>query len=236
MTISLFASGTCHGRPWQPLDAGAVRELGDALLDIPALRGGHLYEPAQAQTYHRDGPPPALALRLDFEDLPALEQELLHGGRLHSLARSPLWQALELDEVQHQVMLRRSFLAAAPGSIGAGAAAYLVHYPGHARDFNAWLRYYLAHHPQIMRTYPGVRAVDVFTRLDWCDDMPWTRVAYMQRNSLCFDSTAALVDGICSPVRERMRADHDRFPVYEGGSRHWAMRVSRQLERGSSVA
>ena len=90
-----------------------------------------------------------------------------------------------------QAMLTRTFLPLRniPRDVGGEHAySYLVHYPGQAEDFNAWLGYYVHHHPQIMLDYPGVTQVQVFTRLDWCDAMPFERVAYMQRNQLTFPS------------------------------------------------
>jgi hypothetical protein len=106
------------------------------------------------------------------------------------------------------------------------ASTYVVHYPGYAQDFNAWLAYYVSHHPQIMRDYPGVQQVSVFTRIDWCDDMPFTRVAHMQRNQLTFLDADALMRGLASPVRDRMRADNARFPTFAGAALHYAMNTS----------
>ena len=104
---------------------------------------------------------------------------------------------------------------------------YLVHYPGPAEDLDAWLRHYLSHHAPIMMTFPNVRSVDVFTRIDWRDALPWQRVAYMQRNRIAFDSPTQLLAALASPVRDRMRQDHDCFPPFAGGSRHYPMLVSR---------
>ena len=42
---------------------------------------------------------------------------------------------------------------------------YLVHYPGKAEDLNLWLDNYYAHHRQLMTRFPGIREVEVATRL-----------------------------------------------------------------------
>ena len=60
--------------------------------------------------------------------------------------------------------------------------------PGPAEDMNAWLYHYVTHHPQLMRGFPGIRHIEVLSRLDWCGSLPWPRVDYMQRNRVMFDS------------------------------------------------
>jgi hypothetical protein len=98
-----------------------------------------------------------------------------------------------------------------------------VHYPGAARDMNAWNAYYCDHHPQIMRTFPGIRTIELYTRLDWCSFMPWERVDHMQRNKLMFDDPAALSASARSPTMARMRADYANFPEFSGGNVHYPM-------------
>lgn len=232
MTFSYFITGFNQREPEarlsdaQRLDLTAF--MADVMTNVPGLQRTEIGVPAEVQTYHGDTTVPVLTLRLDFAALPALENELAEGGRLHRLAASALWRGLPLDQVSQQAMLRRCFLDRLGTGSGASGCDYLVHYPGAAEDFNAWLRYYLGHHPRIMATYPRVRGVDVFTRVDWCDALPaWERVHHMQRNRLAFDSPADLLAALESPVRQRMRDDHARFPAYSGRSRHYPMRVAR---------
>ena len=224
MTFSYFITGFNRRNPDARLSETQRHALATALGRISGLERCEIGLPAEVQTYHGDAPVPALALRLDFTTLPALERELAEGGGVHELSASALWAALPLDEVMQQAMLRRCFLRRGGADTGCD---YLVHYPGQAEDFNAWLRYYLDHHAPIMTSYPLVRGVDVFTRVDWCDAMPWQRVAYMQRNRIAFESAQDLLDALNSPVRERMRQDHARFPAYSDGSRHYPVRVTR---------
>ena len=42
------------------------------------------------------------------------------------------------------------------------------HYVGQAEDLNVWNDYYLNHHPQVMARFPGIREIEVCTRVDWC--------------------------------------------------------------------
>ncbi len=101
---------------------------------------------------------------------------------------------------------------------GALPCQFLVHYPGRAENLDEWLAYYLAHHPQIMKFFDGVREIEIFTRVDWIDAMPWPQVHYMQRNKLMLDSAEAITAAMNSPVCHQMRADFERFPPFEGSN------------------
>jgi len=101
--------------------------------------------------------------------------------------------------------------------------SYLVHYPGPAEDMNAWNLHYLKHHPSIMRTFPNVRQIEIYTRIDWVDRLPSRRVEHMQRNKLVFDSPEALSHALGSDVIKRMRADFVQFPPFSGGNKHFPM-------------
>jgi uncharacterized protein (TIGR02118 family) len=202
----------------------------DAIAQIvratPQLRRARLYTPETAQDFYtNDGPSPQFALQLDFDTLSALEAAIAVDGHLQPLARAG-YPSLAGCAVTHQAMVRRPFPVldpqprVAPGEL---PCSFLVHYPGHAADFDAWLNYYLSHHPQIMKFFPGVREIEIFTRVDWVDAMPWTRVHYMQRNKLVFDSAAAITAAMNSPVRHEMRADFEKFPPFEGSNIHHPM-------------
>lgn len=41
--------------------------------------------------------------------------------------------------------------------------SYHIHYPRPAEDMNAWNLHYLEHHPSIMRTFPNVRGIEIYT-------------------------------------------------------------------------
>jgi uncharacterized protein (TIGR02118 family) len=100
---------------------------------------------------------------------------------------------------------------------------YLVAYEGEAADTNVWLSYYIAHHPPIMARFPGIRAIEISTRLDWCGFLPYPRVEFLQRNKVVFDSAEALTAALNSPVRHEMRADFKNFPPFSGGNTHFPM-------------
>ncbi|SDH70681.1 hypothetical protein SAMN05216338_101282 [Bradyrhizobium sp. Rc2d] len=218
------------------VDPTGERRVGSDALDaaaalvgaIPEMTEGLLFTPLQQSVdhpYKADGPGPAFALQLRFPDLFACEAALGRDGALASLATGGGQSSLTGLDVTHQVMLTRSFpvdvAAHPPGT--ANPCSYLVHYPGSADDINAWHLHYLEHHPSIMRTFPDVRQIEIYTRIDWVDRLPSRRVEHMQRNKLVFDSPAALSRALSSDVINRMRADFIQFPPFAGGNKHFPM-------------
>jgi uncharacterized protein (TIGR02118 family) len=198
-----------------------------------------VYTPAEGvgdQPYAGDGPPPLLALQLDFEDIAALEAAIARGGHLQTLANAEPLRSLAGARVEHQAMLKRPFRARAlerdGGAADTSVCTFLVAYPGSASDFPAWLAYYLEHHTAIMLKFPGLLGLDVYTRIDWCSSMPWARAQAMQRNKVVFNSVRALGEALASPVLRELREDVRRAPPVEGGSVHYPMKTQRVLPLG----
>jgi uncharacterized protein (TIGR02118 family) len=184
---------------------------------IPGLVCAQLLSPAAARDpYIDDGPAPMLTLQLYFERLEALEAAAgtLAAGIPPGLARA---------QVFHQAMWTRFFPVPEPIDTPRHSCSFLVHYPGEPESLNEWLRYYMSHHVPLMCRFHGVRAVEVYTRVDWVDVLPWRRVHHFQRNKIVFDSAAALERALHSPVREQMKADRASFPAFSGGNAHYAL-------------
>src|SRR4051812_29712975 len=137
---------------------------------LPQLVRGLVFTPTETKTEHffgDDPHPPALALQLDFATLPDLEAVLRRDGALQALAGADALPSLRGARITHQAMIARRFPVDQPrfGTPAGGLpCSYLVHYPGAADDLNAWLGYYLDHHPQIMRSFPGIREIGIYTR------------------------------------------------------------------------
>lgn len=204
--------------------ASPDREQVTALIRrIPGLARAHLFSPAAARDrYFDDGPAPMLTIQLYFERLETLEEAAGAHGALLSLARS-MPASLSKAAGFQQVMWTRHYptpAAQAPPQ-AQRSCSFLVHYPGEAQDLNEWLTYYLHHHPQIMFRFPGIREIEIHTRADWIDALPWQRVHYFQRNKIVFDSAAALEQALHSPAREEMKADRAQFPPFSGGNTHY---------------
>ncbi|CCE05724.1 conserved hypothetical protein [Bradyrhizobium sp. STM 3843] len=233
--ISLFMtfSDPRGERQVEPNDLAAVAAL---VGSVPEMTEGLLFTPLEQSVdhpYRADGLGPAFALQLRFSNLFACEAAMDRGSVLARLAVGAGLSGLAGLDVTHQVMLTRAFpveAAAYPASTNV-SCSYLVHYPGPAEDMNAWNLHYLEHHPAIMRTFPNVRQVEIYTRIDWVDRLPSRRVEHMQRNKLVFDSPDALSLAVNSEVIKRMRADFLQFPPFSGGNKHFPM-LTRTVRPG----
>jgi hypothetical protein len=223
MTFTYFATFRHDG----VVAAEDCRWLERLLAATPGLTRGLLYTPAQTHDpYLDDGRPPALAVQLYFDDIAVLEAALAREGHLAALAAPDALPSLRGAAVTQQAMLARAFpvldaqSGTAPGEPG---CSYLVTYDGAAEDQNAWIAHYIASHTTIMARFPGIRAVEVCTRIDWCGFLPWPRVDAMLRNKVVFDDADALTAALNSPVRHDMRADFQRFPAFTGAVTHFPM-------------
>ena len=198
----------------------ALRRLENLVARTPGLAKGLIYTPSNtSDPYLNDGAPPTLGLQLDFTDIAALEAACAVDGHLLALA----WIMPGADVAQ-QAMLTRLFpVPDAKFSNPEPHCTYLVAYEGEAEDANVWLAYYIAHHPPIMARFPGIREIEISTRIDWCGFLPFRRVNYLQRNKVVFDSADALTAALNSPVRHEMRADFKKFPPFNGGNTHFPM-------------
>lgn len=200
----------------------------DALVrNTPKLVKGLVHAAASAtDPYVKDGPSPSLVLQLYFAELAELEHSVSRRGYLAALASSAEFPTLARAEIAHQAMVVRSFPVPDPQfrtTHGESHCTYLVSYEGEAEDLNAWHAHYLEHHTGHMAAFPGIRELEIYTRMDWVGSQPWTRQNFMQRNKVVFDSTDALQSALHSPVRHAMREDFKGFPKFTGPNNHFAM-------------
>ncbi len=227
MSISYFLFYDHGGRADLAPSAGDKSRFIDIVRATPGLRKALIYTPeTAADPYLDDGPPPPFAAQLDFAEIGALERALARDGHLQALAKPEVMPSLAGAQITQQAMLMRAFAVpdpvhrAAPGGL---PCSYLVSYPGPAEDLNEWLSFYITHHPVPMAKFPGIRELEVHTRIDWHGFLPWPRANAMLRNRVAFDSEAALEAALASPVRHEMRADYKRFPPFSGGNTHHPM-------------
>jgi hypothetical protein len=204
-----------------------MAKLDGVLHATPKLTKALVHTPAStSDPYVKDGPAPSLVLQLYFADLPELEAALARSGHLSVLLSRSEFSALALAEIAQQAMLVRRFAVPDPAlrtADGEPYCTYLVSYEGEAEDLNAWHAHYLANHTRHMAAFPGLRELEVYTRLDWVGMLPWRRLNFMQRNKVAFDSPQALHLALNSPVRHEMRADFKTFPRFTGPNKHFAM-------------
>jgi hypothetical protein len=194
------------------------------LAATPGLQKGLIFTPSTtSDPYLHDGAPPALGLQLYFNEITTLEATLAKDGHLQSLVRR---DALQGADVTQQAMLVRRIPVPDPTfrtPLGELPCTYLVAYEGAAEELNAWLAYYISSHGPIMARFPGIRELEIYTRVDWCGFLPWPRVDHMQRNKVVFDSPAALTAALNSPVRHEMRRDFAKFPSFSGTNTHFPL-------------
>ena len=219
--------------------AGCV--LGDAdrnglvqlLAATPGLARGLIFSPATTRDpYLDDGAPPALALQLYFPRLELLEAALSPDGHLQRLPESKAVRQMEGATVGQQAMLVRQFPVPDPEfrtPAGEAPCSYLVAYDGPAEDLGAWLHHYISAHTGIMARFPGIRQIEVCTRVDWSGFLPWPGDDCMLRNKVVFDCPAALTEALNAPVRHEMRADFQRFPAFSGKVTHFPMATQEVL-------
>lgn len=204
--------------------------ISEVIRTTPKMISANIYTPASAEDQFRaPEKSPLLGIQLYFNELADLEEVLRPESNLGQLAKMDVFSGGRRTVVTQQAMYVRHFAVDYPYTgtkIEKKPCSYLVHYPGPAQDQNAWMWHYLKHHPQIMRTFPGIRSIEILTRVDWVSFLPWERANHMQRNRVMFDSQSALTEALHSPARTLMREDFEKFPPYEGGNYHYPMETS----------
>lgn len=226
MQLTWFSTFNDTKDPNRSVTETEIAQLVEILAKTPELAGGKIYTPWLSDgVYHKDGPAPQLQIQLYFSTIDALETAISTDGYLQLLADPATLPSLQNATVTEQAMLTRDFSVGLPPPSQTSYCTYLVHYPGPAQDMNLWHQHYLAGHIPVMRRFPDIRGVEVASRIDWCSDLPWERVDYMQRNKVIFDDIDALVAATSSSVMQEMRADLSHFPPYAGGNKHFAMKT-----------
>ena len=205
------------------LSDGDIATLCGLLKTLPKLAKALVHtSSAASDPYVKDEGPPDLVLQLYFATLPDLEVAASHAS-LQGLGGIA---ALASADIAQQIMAVRSFAVPVPkfgNPAGTPYCTYLVSYEVEAQDLNAWLHHYLEHHTGHMARFPGLRELEVYTRVDAVSLLPWPRLNAMQRNKVAFDSPEALTQALHSPVRHEMRADFHTFPPFTGPNYHYAM-------------
>ena len=223
MITCLFLSFKSRTEP----TADEIAKIDGILRTTPRLAKALIHTPsATHDPYVKDESPPSLVLQLYFAELSDLEAAVSRNGTLFGLGARTDLPAITGAAAAQQAMVVRSFAVPEPAfrtAPGEPHCTYLVSYEGEADDLNAWHAHYLESHIGHMAMFPGIRELEVYTRLDWVSALPWPRFNFMQRNKVVFDSTEALDHALNSPVRHEMRADFKTFPRFTGLNRHYAM-------------
>jgi uncharacterized protein (TIGR02118 family) len=206
------------------ISAADLERAAEILRSVRDLRRGLLMTPEKApDPYVEYPPPPQLAFQLYFADIRALEAAAGAEGPLQAIARADTLPSLDRSGAAQQAMVVRAFPVPDPAfrtPPGELPCSDVIHYPGKPVDLNAWLAFYFQSHVPLMRRLPGLRELELYTRLDWVSALPWPRADYFQRNKVVFDDAAAVAAAFASPIRAEMRADFLSFPSFTEGNRH----------------
>jgi len=211
-------------QPGLSLAKGEIAALHRLLAAVPEVTEAMVFTPAAASDlYVDDGASPPLGVQLHFATLEALEAACMTASPLAKLGDAVPSLAGGVATVQ--AFWRRTWEVPEPSLQATGGlpCSYVVHYPGPAQNLNAWLDHYITGHPPLFQRLPGIRAIEILTRVDWVSRLPMQKANHMQRNRVMFDSPQALTDALQSPVRHELRADFHTFPPFEGGNFHYPM-------------
>ena len=175
----------------------------------PRFANALAYRPSMARDpYLDDGAPPELVVQAYFDSLVALEAAAAEQS---------------LPQCEAQGFSVHAFPVPDPKVRKDPCCTYLVAYEGPADDAEAWHAEYLAHHPRLMATLPGIRALEVYRPVEWRAPPGWQRERFLQRNKVVFDDAEALSAALASPVRAEMRAHFAKLPPYRGRVTHYPM-------------
>lgn len=168
---------------------------------------------------------PCCVLQWYFDDLDPVETVLQRGGAAHTIVEQTMDASQGRLAFEQQLMAVRRFAPPNAHDFGnpSEKCTYLVGYEGEAHDFNAWLTHYMTHHPPLMAQLPGIRELEIYTRVDYRTGLNIPRATAMQRNKVVFDNPAALAVALASPMRAQMKQDFDAFPAYSGPASHFPM-------------
>ena len=202
------------------------------LSRMPGLCKALLHQPCRVEDpFFSDKPegPIEYVLQFFFKDLFSLEAASMPQGDLAALLDS-LDAALAPQAKSQQAMVVRSFpVDARAGGCAQGAPAtactYLVAYYGAGQSHDLWLAAYMKNHVPLMARMPGIREVEIYTRLDWLSGLALPRAAAIQRNKVVFDNPESLLAALQSPLRAEMRADYLSLPEIGLSNTHEAMRT-----------
>ncbi|BET11297.1 EthD family reductase [Pandoraea sputorum] len=235
MSLCVFLTATAddrHPKHAAPVSATAIRERLHRISGLQKL-AVHLPDTAKADDpFIAAERPPTCAMQLYFGGIELLEAALTKDGALQSLLDPRSFPSLVDCDWTLQAMLTRRFSVPGlspqsppPHVDGREKCTYLVAYEGPADDENAWHDHYICHHSPLLAQLPGVREIEIYTRIDYRSSLPVKRVNHMQRNKAVFDSQPDLTQALASPVRHRLREDFLSLPAFSGASPHYPMRT-----------
>jgi uncharacterized protein (TIGR02118 family) len=101
--------------------------------------------------------------------------------------------------------------------------SYFVRYRGTSTDAAAFRGHYETCHAEILKAFPGIRALILHHPTPWNDPFPVRAGGTLLLAQMQFDSAADLDAALHSDARRLARDDFHRFPPFQGEVTHEAM-------------
>jgi uncharacterized protein (TIGR02118 family) len=194
---------------------------GSSMNEIPGLERLDIYTPeASEDPYLDDGPGPVLMVQSIYADESALAAGFASEEFNTSVAKIPAYCTLTHDA------MRMHFYPVEGEQEPAqwlAPLSYVVRYHKPAEDEQAFIDYYVSHHPQMLGRFAGIRNVMCYLPIEWDDPTDLPRANYLLGNEVVFDSIEALNDSLASELRDELREDFNNFPAIQGHNTHYAM-------------
>lgn len=197
----------------------------ETLRALPKARAIELYEPEVSEDpYLNDGPGPVLMVQVDFDDVGDLEGAIAGGAFRSEIADTSKIPVPNIA-LTHDALEMRWWAVGGDDKPHPRTApvSYVVRYYPPAENEQAFIDFYVSHHPQILAKLPRIRNVLCYLRLDWTDPAGIERANTMLGNEVVFDTLQDLNDSLKSDVRHELRDDYKQFPPFDGNVTHFAM-------------
>ncbi len=172
-----------------------------------------------------DGKGPILTLQVCFSDVDSLEAGL-RSSEFKTIADE--LAALPGARLSHDAMEMLFLPVAGEDEPGEWTAplSYVVRYHHPSVEPEAFVEFYITHHPQVEANFPDIRSIMCYVPIEFQAHADIHHENYMLGNEVVFDSTAALHAALTSPVLKDMKADSANIPDY-GHNTHFPMHRRR---------
>jgi uncharacterized protein (TIGR02118 family) len=196
-----------------------------AWTTLPGLTAVDVYVPVAGGThdpYVDDGIGPLLLLMLQFPSAEAMSRAIAKPAFAASVKQQPDGVAITGSPFE-----RRLYPVGGETAPLTAPFSYVVRYHRPAEDEAEFVSHYLADHPPLLATFPGIRSVLCYLPLDALARVLPT-ANYMLGNEVAFDTPEAFNAAMASPVRHVLRAHFRSFPKFTGRNTHYPM-MRRQI-------
>ncbi|MCP4293892.1 MAG: hypothetical protein GY780_18840 [bacterium] len=226
MTIAHFLVVNSGDNGPDGFDADFLEDECKALGELPGVERIDRYDAANFDDPGADGGRgPILTIQTCFSDVASLGLGLasVTFTRLVDLIRSQ-----DSVTVSHDALEMMFFPVGDEDEPGEWLAplSYVVRYHHPTDDLEAFVDFYITHHPQIERRFPEIRSIMCYVPVKWEDPTDIKQENYMLGNEVVFDSAEALAVALAAPVNVDMKADMANFPSF-GHITHFAMNRRR---------